>query len=94
MPDIRIDLTEDQLRAMGDEMRAGLTPAHVDELVTLRSDARLAAENYTEAIAAQSERTGISKSAMRRYINAKEKDALDSLHTENDDLINLLEMQP
>lgn len=94
MPDIRIDLTEEQLNAMAGEMREGLTPAHIDELVTLRSDARLAAENYTEAIAAQSERTGISKSALRRYINAKEKDALDSLHTENDDLINLLEMQP
>ena len=32
MPDIRIDLTEEQLNAMAGEMREGLTPAHIDEL--------------------------------------------------------------
>lgn len=94
MPDIRIDLTEDQLKAMVGEMREGLTPAHIDELVTLRSDARLAAGTFTEAIAAQSEKTGISKSALRRYICAKEKDALESLSTEKDDIETLLEMNP
>lgn len=94
MPDIRIDLTEDQLKAMVGEMLEGLTPAHIDELVTLRSDARLAAGTFTEAIAAQSEKTGISKSALRRYICAKEKDALESLSTEKDDIETLLEMNP
>jgi hypothetical protein len=94
MPDIRIDLTEEQLNAMAGEMREGLTPAHIDELVTLRSDARLAAGTFTEAIAAQSEKTGISKSALRRYICAKEKDALESLSTEKDDIETLLEMNP
>lgn len=94
MPDIRIDLTEEQLNAMAGEMREGLTPAHIDELVTLRSDARLSAGTFTEAIAAQSEKTGISKSALRRYICAKEKDALESLSTEKDDIETLLEMNP
>lgn len=94
MPDIRIDLTEDQLKAMSAEMREGLTPSHIDELVTLRADARLAAESFTEAVAAQSERTGISKSALRRYICAKERDSLESLNTEKDDLETLLEMNP
>lgn len=94
MPDIRIDLTEEQLNAMAGEMREGLTQAHIDELVTLRSDARLAAGTFTEAIAAQSEKTGISKSALRRYICAKEKDALESLSTEKDDIETLLEMNP
>ena len=62
--------------------------------MTLRSDARLAAGTFTEAIAAQSEKTGISKSALRRYICAKEKDALESLSTEKDDIETLLEMNP
>jgi len=92
MTDIRIDITEDQLKAMAGEMREGLTPKHIDFLVSLRSDARMAAETFTEAIAAQAEKTGISKSALRRYICAKEKDALESLNTEKDDLETLLEM--
>lgn len=89
---IRIDMTEDQLKAMAGEMREGLTPAHIDELVTLRSDARLAAEAFTEAIAAQSEKTGISKSALRRYICAREADKLEGLAAERDDVETLLEM--
>lgn len=88
----RIYLTDDQLKAMSAELREVLTPAHIEELVTLRADVRLAAESFTEAISITAGKAGISKSALRRYICAKEKDALDSLNTEKDDLETLLEM--
>lgn len=72
---------------MTDTIRADV----IDELVALRSSARLAAESYSEAIAEQSEKTNIRKTALRRYINAKEAGKLAELDTEASDLSNLLE---
>jgi hypothetical protein len=72
---------------MTDTIRADV----IDELVALRLSARLAAESYSEAIAAQSEQTNIRKTALRRYINAKEAGKLAELDTEASDLSNLLE---
>jgi hypothetical protein len=63
----------------------------LDELVTLRADARLAAESFTLAIAEQSEKAEISKSALRRYVCAKEAGKLDTLNGEAEDLASLLE---
>jgi hypothetical protein len=65
--------------------------AVIDELVALRSSARLAAETYTDAIAAQSETHDIRKGALRRYINAREKDQLGDLDLEASDLAKLME---
>lgn len=62
-----------------------------DELVALRADARLAAESYTDAIAAQAEKHDVSRSALRRYVNALEADRLADLDTEATDLANLME---
>ncbi|NCC28222.1 MAG: hypothetical protein EOM22_08780 [Gammaproteobacteria bacterium] len=67
--------------------------ATIDELVTLRSDARMSAETFTEAVKEQSEKAGISKGALRRYVCALEKDALDSLDAEASDLATLLEVR-
>jgi hypothetical protein len=63
----------------------------VDELATLYADARMSAENFTEACAAQAEKHQLSKGALRRFIAAKHKDKLDSLNGEAQDLATLLE---
>lgn len=63
----------------------------IEELVTLRGDARMSAESFTEAIAAQSEKHGISKSALRRYICAVEADKVANLDAESSDIATLLE---
>jgi hypothetical protein len=68
-----------------------LTPAHIDELVQLRASARLAAEDFSEAIKAAAEKHDVNKSALRKYISAKEKDQLDKLDSEADALASLLE---
>lgn len=71
---------------------ARLTLAHIEELCTLRADARLAAETFTTAVTTLAERYGIHKTALRRYVCAREKDALATLSTEQDDLDQLLEL--
>ena len=63
----------------------------IEELKTLRADARLAAENFTEAVAAQAEQYDIPKGALRRYICAAEKGDLQKLDAEADALATLLE---
>lgn len=63
----------------------------IDELVALRSSAKMAAETYSEAITNQSELNGVRKGALRRYINAKEAGRLAELDTEASDIANLLE---
>ena len=68
-----------------------LTSAHIDELVALRASARLAAEDFSEAIKAAAETHDVNKSALRKYISAKEKDQLDKLDDESDALAALLE---
>jgi len=67
-----------------------ITPDHIDELVQLRSSARLAAEDFSEAIKTAAEQNDIAKGALRRYICAKEKDELDKLNGESEALLTLL----
>jgi hypothetical protein len=64
--------------------------ATIDELVTLRADARLSAENFSEAIKAQAEAHEIAKGALRRYICAREKGSMETLNEEQADLESLL----
>jgi hypothetical protein len=68
-----------------------LTPAHIKELCSLRTDAKMAAESFSEAIQAQAEQCGISRSALRKYICARVDDRLEALDTEANDLSHLLE---
>lgn len=64
----------------------------IDELVQLRANAKTAAETYSDAIAAQSEITGIRKGALRRFVNAKEADKLGDLDMESTDPARLMEI--
>lgn len=64
--------------------------AVIDELVLLRASARLAAEDFSEAIKAQAEKHEIAKGALRRFVCAVEKDALAALSAEFDDLAALM----
>lgn len=88
---IRIDLNAEQVAAMQEDMFATLTTAHIEELCALRTDAKLAAETFSEAIQAQAEKCGLSRSALRKYICARVDDRLDALDTEANDLSHLLE---
>jgi hypothetical protein len=65
--------------------------ATINELVSLRSDARMSAENFTEALKEQAEKHLIAKGALRRYVCALEKDALEALDAEQSDIANLME---
>ena len=67
-----------------------LTSDHIDELVQLRASARLAAEDFSEAIKTLAEKHELNKSALRRFIVAKEKDKLDDLDNESDAIAALL----
>lgn len=88
---IHLDLNAEQVAAMKEDMLATLTPAHIEELCALRTDAKLAAETFSEAIQAQAEKCGLSRSALRKYICARVDDRLDALDTEANDLSHLLE---
>ena len=88
---IRLDIHVDQIQAVREDLIATLTPAHIEELCTLRTDAKLAAENFSEAIKAQAEKCGLSRSALRRYVCARADDRLEALDTEANDLSHLLE---
>lgn len=68
-----------------------LTPEHIDELVQLRASARLAAEDFTEAVKAAAESHEIPKGALRRYIQAREKDKMQDLDAESAALMALIE---
>lgn len=65
--------------------------ATIDELITLRRDAKISAENFTTAVAEQSEKHDIAKSALRRFVCAAEACKLETLNTETDTLAQLLE---
>ena len=67
-----------------------LDAATIAELVGLRSLARGAAETFSEAIKAQSEACGLSRSALRRYVCALEADKLQKLDAEAEDLARLM----
>lgn len=68
-----------------------LSPEHIDELVQLRASARLAAEDFTEAVRAVALSHEIPKGALRRYIQAREKDKMQDLDDESTALAALLE---
>ena len=51
--------------------------ATIDELVGLRSEAKLAAETFSEAVAAQAEKHNVNKGALKKYVSALEADKLD-----------------
>jgi hypothetical protein len=92
---IRVDIDADQIGEITDRldaMSAAIRPEVIDELVALRSSAKMAAETYSEAIAAQSEITGIRKGALRRFVNAKEADKLGDLDMESTDLAKLMDI--
>lgn len=76
---------------MKEDLIATLTPAHIEDLCTLRTDAKLAAQTFSEAIQAQAEKCGLSRSALRRYVCARADDRLEALDTEANDLSHLLE---
>jgi hypothetical protein len=86
--DINIDIAD--LDAVTDQLNGRIPQATIEELVTLRSDARISAENLTAAIAAQAEKYAISKGALRRYVCALESDAMDKLDSEAEDLARLI----
>lgn len=65
--------------------------ATIEELVSLREAAKLRAEVFSEAIKIQAEKYQISRSALRRYVCAKEADTLLNLDVEASDLASLLE---
>lgn len=93
---IHVNINADQLDKINNALdEIGGQPireAVIDELVALRSSAKLAAETYSDAIAAQSEITGIRKGALRRFVNAKEADKLGDLDLESLDLAKLMEI--
>lgn len=84
-------MTPTELHADLDESQE-LTLAHIEEMCLLYSSARMAAETFTEAVHAQADRTGISKSALRRYVTARVKDNLEGLDAEKTDIETLLEI--
>lgn len=87
---VRLDIDLDQISAMKEDLIATLTQAHIEELCTLRADAKLSAQTFSEAIQAQAEKCGLSRSALRKYICARVDDRLDALDTEASDLTHLL----
>lgn len=88
---VRMDIDLDQISAMKEDLIATLTQEHIEELCQLRTDAKLAAETFSEAIMAQAEKCGLSRSALRKYICARVDDRLEALDTEASDLSHLLE---
>lgn len=68
-----------------------ITKATIDELMTLRANARMSAETFTEAVKEQAEKHSVSKGALRRYVCALEKDEIEKLDAEASDLAVLLD---
>ena len=70
--------------------RVTMDKAVIDELVQLRSEAKLRAEMFSEAVALQAKKNAISKGALRRYVCAVEADKLEALGAEASALEELL----
>lgn len=70
--------------------RVTMDKAVIDELVQLRSEAKLRAEMFSEAVALQAKKNEISKGALRRYVCAVEADKLEALGAEASALEELL----
>lgn len=69
----------------------GIVPQRViDALCDARTTAKDYAEAYNGAIVAQAEKYKIQPGALKRFINAKEADALEKLDKETDDLERLI----
>lgn len=54
----------------------------IDELVLLRTRAKLATENFTDAVADQAEKHKVDKGALRKYVCAVEADKVGKLDAE------------
>lgn len=93
----------DTLEGAAEHLRhLGLTPppagnrpqdipdATVEELMTLRTAARLAAEDFGTAVKAQAEKFSCRPGALRRYVTAKEAAKLADLDAEAEDLAKLM----
>jgi hypothetical protein len=70
--------------------RIKMDRAVINELVQLRSEAKLRAEIFSEAVAEQAKKNEISKGALRRYVCAVEADKLEALGAEAQALEELL----
>jgi hypothetical protein len=69
----------------------GNTPERViEELCAARTTARDYAEAYNAAIVGQAEKYKLQPSALKRFVNAKEVDALEKLDEETTDLEKLI----
>ncbi len=87
-----IDIDADKIGEVKKQLSDGVIPrAIVDELVALRASAKASAQTYTDAITAQAEKHKLRKSALRRYINAREADKLADLDIEAENIATLLE---
>ncbi len=65
--------------------------ATINELVGLRSEAKLAAETFSEAVAAQAEKHNVNKGALKKYVSALEADKVGKLDEETAALVELIE---
>ena len=63
----------------------------IKELVNLRSEAKLAAETFSEAVAAQAEKHSVNKGALKKYVSALEADKVGKLDEETAALLLLIE---
>jgi hypothetical protein len=68
-----------------------ISQATIDELVLLRSQSRMAAETFSEAIAAQADAHTLPKAALRKYVSALEAAKLEKLDDEMEALKALIE---
>ncbi len=65
--------------------------ATINELVGLRSEAKLAAETFSEAVAAQAEKHSVNKGALKKYVSALEADKVGKLDEETAAILELIE---
>lgn len=65
----------------------------VNELVGLRSEAKLATETFNEAVAAQAEKHSVNKGALKKYVSALEADKVGKLDEETAALVELIERE-
>ena len=63
----------------------------IDELVDLRSMAKLASEAFSDAVAAQAEKHQVNKAALRKYVSALEAATLGKLDEEMNGVLELIE---
>ena len=65
----------------------------IKELVNLRSEAKLAAETFSEAVAAQAEKHNVNKGALKKYVSALEADKVGKLDEETAAILEMIERE-